>query len=362
MSTTPRPPSTPKKPTARHEHDTPTRVRAITLLKEGKKVAEIARKVGVPRTTVHGWKKSPHPRRTHHRSGRPKSLDKHDVRRLIALARRDWEGRKLSWSRLAKSAGLSVSGKTVKRALNEKGYTRCKACKKPLISRKCQKDRKEYGREHLHKPLEYWRNHIYTDECSFDTSQTGTTWVTRLPGERYHDHCIEHTRRSSRGTVMIWAAISYNWKSPLVFIEGKHGGGMQAIDYLEQALLPVVAPAFNGADDFYNGYLFGGEYVEDGAGPHGQRGILKGAKERVGIPVHKRPSTSPDLNPIENVWRLLKQRIKARSPFPNTVPKMREAIQEEWDKLQPGDWNEYIDSMPERIREVVARKGMQTPY
>ncbi|KAI5813124.1 hypothetical protein BZA77DRAFT_390212 [Pyronema omphalodes] len=85
MSTTPSPPSTPKKPTARHEHDTPTRVRAITLLKEGKKVAEIARKVGVPRTTVQNWKKSPHPRRTHHRSGRPKSLDKHDVRRLIAL-------------------------------------------------------------------------------------------------------------------------------------------------------------------------------------------------------------------------------------------------------------------------------------
>jgi hypothetical protein len=41
---------------------------------------------------------------------------------------------------------------------------------------------------------------------------------------------------------------------------------------------------------------------------------------------------------------------------------MKTAVQEEWDRLQPEEWNKYIDSMPERIRQLKERKGMQTAY
>jgi hypothetical protein len=58
---------------------------------------------------------------------------------------------------------------------------------------------------------------MYSDECSFDTSARGTAWVTRLRHERYHDHCIDHDFQSGRASVMVWGAISYNWKSPLIF-------------------------------------------------------------------------------------------------------------------------------------------------
>jgi hypothetical protein len=85
-----------------------------------------------------------------------------------------------------------------------------------------------------------------------------------------------------------------------------------------------------------------------------QRGFLE-------IPLHERPS-SPDLNPIENVWRILKQRINQRPRFPSTLSEMKQAVQEEWDKLQPSDFNMYIDSIPERIDQLRQRKGMQTQY
>jgi hypothetical protein len=160
---------------------------------------------------------------------------------------------------------------------------------------------------------------------------------------------------------MVWGAISYNWKSPLVFLEGTGARGVQALDYYNQVLEPIVGPAFKGLLD-YEGMQEGGLYVEDHAPVHGTKGMLIGAKEALGIPLHERPSTSPDLNPIENVWRILKQHIKARSRFPTTVAAMRVAVQEEWDRLQPTEWNKYINQIPLRIAQLRQRKGMQTEF
>jgi transposase len=76
-----------------------------------------------------------------------------------------------------------------------------------------------------------------------------------------------------------------------------------------------------------------GLYVEDHAPVHGTKRALVESKRVLKIPLHERPSSSPDLNPIENVWRILKQRIKQRSKFPSNLSEMKQAVQEEWDKL-----------------------------
>ncbi|RPB05328.1 hypothetical protein L873DRAFT_1758267 [Choiromyces venosus 120613-1] len=38
-------------------------------------------------------------------------------------------------------------------------------------------------------------------------------------------------------------------------------------------------------------------------------------------------------HPTENVWKILKQRIKAQAVFPGTIESVAKAIKEEWDKL-----------------------------
>jgi hypothetical protein len=74
---------------------------------------------------------------------------------------------------------------------------------------------------------------------------------------------------------MIWGAINYNWKSPLVFLNGTDRKGVQALDYYEQVLEPIVAPASQRLLG-YKGYLAQstegedwGLYVEDQAPVHG---------------------------------------------------------------------------------------------
>jgi len=49
-------------------------------------------------------------------------------------------------------------------------------------------------------------------------------------------------------------------------------------------------------------------FMQDGAGPHWANKI-KGFLEKSEIQIVSWPSSSPDLNLIENVWRMLKQRL-----------------------------------------------------
>jgi transposase len=72
-------------------------------------------------------------------------------------------------------------------------------------------------------------------------------------------------------------------------------------------LEPVVVLAFQGLL-WYKGYKAKQEededwglYVEDHAPVHGTKKALLEAKRVLGIPLHERPSSFPDINPIENV-------------------------------------------------------------
>ncbi|KAG0644457.1 hypothetical protein HOY80DRAFT_878501, partial [Tuber brumale] len=74
------------------------------------------------------------------------------------------------------------------------------------------------------------------------------------------------------------------------------------------------------------------------------------------------PTSLPDFNPIENVLRILKQRIKVRDHFPGTHAEMCQAVRQEWDRLEPSEWNGLIDSMSDRLKECCDHNGLQTCY
>ena len=76
----------------------------------------------------------------------------------------------------------------------------------------------------------------------------------------------------------------------------------------------------------------------------------------------KWPANSPDLNPIENVWAVLKDRMQKRRPRPHTKDEMHRAIQEEWAMLRPMDFAMAIESMPARCQAVIEANGGAIKY
>jgi len=94
---------------------------------------------------------------------------------------------------------------------------------------------------------------------------------------------------------MIWGAIGWNYKSPLVFMEKLPGcKGICSKAYLQQVLQPVVFPLF---DELGPEYIF----MEDGSKVHA--GSTRLPRLQHGIRRFSWPPFSPDLNPIEKAWR-----------------------------------------------------------
>ncbi len=72
------------------------------------------------------------------------------------------------------------------------------------------------------------------------------------------------------------------------------------------------------------------------------------------------PSQSPDLNPIENIWRELKVRVAQRQP--QNITALEEICMEEWAKIPATVCENLVKTYRKRLTSVIANKGYITKY
>ena len=105
--------------------------------------------------------------------------------------------------------------------------------------------------------------------------------------------------------------------------------------------------------------------IEDNSRVHGKtdtkgnKGLCNVVRVECHINSINWPPGSPDLNPIENIWRVLKQKLRNRRPNGGwTLSDLREVMVDIWNnEISIELINRYIDTMPDRIRMVRLRKG-----
>ena len=128
-------------------------------------------------------------------------------------------------------------------------------------------------------------------------------------------------------------------------MEVKVKGNAMTQKYYTERLLPVYVKAIKDRRQWSPGMWY---LQEDGDPSHGmrKRGLAEEYKEAHNIKNLKHPAQSPDLNPIEAIWNIIKQRLHCR--IFNSDKEVKAAIQEEWDKITLKEIRSRILNMPGR--------------
>ncbi len=240
-------------------------------------------------------------------------------------------------------AGVSASRVTTLRRLQEKGD---QATSEPDTT--SEASYLGCGEKELDCSAQ-WSKVLFSDESKFCISfgnQGPRVW--RKSGETQNPCCLKSSVKFPQ-SVMIWASMSSAGVGPLCFLKSTVNAAIYQ-DILEHFMLPSADKLYGDADFIFQ---------QDLAPAHTAKGTKSWFNDH-GVTVLDWPANSPDLNPIENLWGIVKR--KMRDTRPNNADELKATVKETWASIPPQQCHKLITFMPCRIEAVIKAKGAPTKY
>ncbi len=315
---------------------------------------EIARKLNLVPSTVNrlikSFKNSNSNKKVNAR-GRPPKLSERSRRYL----QREINKKPIQTIRdFTRELPVEVSTSTIRRSLHDSGIYGRIATPKPYISPKNAQKRLNWCRERVTWGEEEFKRIIWSDECSIEIGENSkVVYAWRKSKEKWRPQCLRPTFKSGRKSVMVWGCFLRGNLGPLVILSRGSINGKNYMKILEEYFF-----------DFWQtmseemGLVL---FQEDNAPIHTSN-LAKNWRTDMGIEELPWPPQSPDLNPIEQIWKILKDSIQDRKPPVKRVEDLEGVLQEEWKRLDLEKVNDLVESLPNRISEVIKQKGFNTHY
>lgn len=323
------------------------RGRIVGMREAGWTYRRIAQHMGREVSTVHRccrqWSaEGAHARRPG--SGQRRRTDARQDRRILRSAVLD---RTVTSQQIRDTVAPGVSARTIRNRLHEAGLrSRVPLGRLPLTpqhrSARLQwcRDRRLWKDE--------WRRVVFSDESRFCLgANDGRTRVWRRAGERRNQECIRQRHTGPTPGIMVWGAISYTGRTPLVIVEGT----LNSARYIQTIIEPIVLPFMDRQGDLF--------FQQDNARPHVSRATQHALADVRQLPW---PSRSPDLSPIEHVWDWMKRHLTRSARPAQTLVQLRHQVEIAWQAV-PQDYIQHLyDRLHGRIAACIAAKGGYTRY
>jgi hypothetical protein len=203
---------------------------------------------------------------------------------------------------------------------------------------------------------------MFSDECSIaNKSSNPNVYLFRHAHEKYNKELV-NLKDNNKPTIslMFWAAITIEYRTPIVMMERDERSfhqGYTAWSY-QQALEQGLVTHYDGTIHFQ----------QDNSRIHTANSSLEWLRNH-GVEYIDWPPFSPDLNPIENVWAILKRRLRRDFPHLHDLKdnienraELRRCIELAWAAIPQSTIRGIIMSLERRLRAVIRARGWYTKY
>lgn len=332
----------------------PATVRAqiVALHEEGYSERQLANKFQCSKKAVHlaihryqetgGFNDRP-------RSGRPRKTSKRDDHAMKRMVVNSPSSSCHKIKKRLSDSGTDVSIMTVSRRLsNEFGLKSRKPAAKPRLTIGMKRKRLEFAKKYAHWTSEDWHKVLFSDESLIQQFNHKKSHVRRPVGARYDEKYTVMTMKHPPSQ-MIWGAMSAMGTAGLYFLpKNTTMNGARYLELLKSKL------------ELHMGVHECSVFMHDGAPCHRSKLVSDYLNEKK-IEKLAWPGNSPDLNPIENLWAVLKKKVAERQP--SDAVHLVQVIKEVWVKEIDAEYcRTLVESMPRRLTDVVRAKGSHTKY
>jgi len=239
--------------------------------------------------------------------------------------------------------GSRISRRTIScRLTDEFGLKSQELARKPRLTPAMKLKRLQFEKKYKDWTSQQWSRVLFSDETTIQQFASMKRTVRRPPGTRYNERFTQQTMKHTP-SVMIWGAISTQGTAGLFFLDpGTTMNGKKYLELIKEKLESHMA--------VHNCEIF----MHDGA-PCCRAKIVTNFLKTKNIKLLEWPGNSPDLNPIENFWTELNNRVAEKHPI--SLPSLIKTIKSSWVLDIPAELcRNLIEGMPRWIRAVLQEK------
>lgn len=317
----------------------------IRKLAEGLSSLEISRQLGRDHRTIKAFVEDPGKRRRHPDKSAYRKIKRPEITRLKRALHR----RPLGTSReIFDDAGIPNISKKL-RCATLRGLANWRsATKVPPISAVNKQKRLDWAQKYL--TMDFTKV-LFTDECR--ASLDGPDYWSRGWLAIGASRPVRVKRQQGGGGVMFWAGIiDDRLFGPFRVCKGVKMTAASYITFLDSHLRPWIGSL---PTDVRSNLVF----MHDNAPAHAAKKTTS-FLDTIGISDEHLmiwPPSSPDLNPIENIWSLVKEKLYRESKQYNSLDELWQAICTACEAIKPEQIKNITYSMNSRLAKVLMNNG-----